>query len=145
MGTPSGATIDYYIRAAGGATPNADLRRAYVTQPNGKVEGVERRFLLPDGVPRPRAGSRVFVPDGEPSASIRTVDPATGTYRSEKYALDAATAEQARKARSGLGFSGCTTDADKLDALARMEADVRALLPPEPNERLVYRCAPAQP
>jgi len=89
--------------------------------------------------------SRVFVPDGEPSASIRTVDPATGTYRSEKYALDAATAEQARKARSGLGFSGCTTDADKLDALARMEADVRALLPPEPNERLVYRCAPAQP
>lgn len=89
--------------------------------------------------------SRVFVPDGEPSASIRTVDPATGTYRSEKYALDAATAEQARKARSGLGFSGCTTDADKLDALARMEADVRAMLPPEPNERLVYRCAPAQP
>jgi polysaccharide biosynthesis/export protein len=63
-----GATIDYYIRAAGGAAPNADVRRAYVTQPNGRVEGVERRFLLPDGVPRPRAGSRVFVPARDPQA-----------------------------------------------------------------------------
>lgn len=89
--------------------------------------------------------SRVFVPEEEASASIRSVDPATGTYRSERYALDAATAEEARKARAAYGFQGCTIDPEKLDALARAEADVRAMLPPEPNERLVYRCAPARP
>lgn len=88
--------------------------------------------------------SRVFVPDGEPSASIRTVDPATGTYRSDRYALDYTTAEQARKARSGVSFQGCTTDADKLEELSRMESAIRSLLPPQPNERLVYRCSPAK-
>jgi hypothetical protein len=89
--------------------------------------------------------SRVFVPDGEASASIRTVDPATGTYRSDKYSLDADTADEARKARSSYGFAGCTIDPDKLDQLARAEADIRAMLPPEPNERLVYRCSPVKP
>jgi hypothetical protein len=88
---------------------------------------------------------RVLVPADEPSASIRTVDPATGTYRSENYALDAATADAARKARTGVEFAGCTTEPAKLEALTRLEADIRALLPPEPNERLVYRCTRTKP
>jgi protein involved in polysaccharide export with SLBB domain len=58
-----GASIDYYIRAAGGGTKKADVDRAYVTQPNGKVESRTPRFLLPDGTPRPDAGSSVFVPE----------------------------------------------------------------------------------
>lgn len=87
---------------------------------------------------------RVLVPTDEPSASIRTVDPATGTYRSENYALDAATAEAARKIRSGVEFAGCTTEPASLDALNRLESEIRALLPPEPNERLVYRCTPGK-
>jgi protein involved in polysaccharide export with SLBB domain len=57
-----GEDLDYYVRAAGGPSQKADLSRAYVTQPNGKVESIERRRLLPDGVPEPRAGSSVFVP-----------------------------------------------------------------------------------
>jgi len=89
--------------------------------------------------------SRVFVPNEEESASIRSFDPATGTYRSEKYALDAATAETARKARTGVTIASCTTDPAQLDALARMESSVRALLPPQPNERLVYHCTKAKP
>ncbi|MET0360264.1 MAG: hypothetical protein ABW048_00785, partial [Sphingobium sp.] len=88
---------------------------------------------------------RVLVPADEPSASIRTVDPATGTYRSENYALDAATADAARKARTGVEFAGCTTEPAKLEALTRLEANIRALLPPEPNERLVYHCTPGRP
>lgn len=88
--------------------------------------------------------SRVFVPNEEESASVRSFDPATGIYRSEKYALDAATAEAARKARTDLAVAGCTIDPAQLDALARMESNVRALLPPQPNERLVYHCTRAK-
>jgi S1-C subfamily serine protease len=91
-----------------------------------------------------RIWSRVLVPDGEASASIRTIDPSTGVYRSENYALDAATADTARKIRASAEFAGCTADPAKLDGITRMETDIRALLPPEPNERLVYRCTPGR-
>jgi hypothetical protein len=37
-----------------------------VTQPNGKVESVNKRFLLPDSNPRPLAGAMVFVPERDP-------------------------------------------------------------------------------
>jgi polysaccharide biosynthesis/export protein len=62
-----GQDVAYYVRAAGGPSRRADLSRAYVTQPNGKVESIQRRRLLPDGVPRPRAGSSVFVPEKDPN------------------------------------------------------------------------------
>jgi protein involved in polysaccharide export with SLBB domain len=62
-----GASIDYYIRAAGGGSRKADLGRAYVTQPNGKVESRSPRFLLPDGTPKPDAGSTVYVPERDPA------------------------------------------------------------------------------
>src|SRR5256714_6722564 len=62
-----GKTLDFYIRAAGGPSRKADVRRAYVTQPNGKVEAHENNFLLPDGIPKPRAGSTVFVPERDPN------------------------------------------------------------------------------
>jgi polysaccharide export outer membrane protein len=58
-----GKSIEYYIRAAGGPSLKADLDRAYVTQPNGKVETRQARFLLPDGIPTPKPGSTVFVPE----------------------------------------------------------------------------------
>jgi protein involved in polysaccharide export with SLBB domain len=61
-----GASLDYYVRAAGGPSRVADLKRAYVKQPNGKVEAVKRRVMLPDGVPEPRAGAVVFVPERDP-------------------------------------------------------------------------------
>jgi polysaccharide biosynthesis/export protein len=67
-----GKSIEYYIRAAGGPSIKADLGRAYVTQPNGKVETRQGRFLLPDGVPTPKPGSTVFVPEHD--ASYRPAD-----------------------------------------------------------------------
>ena len=67
-----GKSIEYYIRAAGGPSIKADLGRAYVTQPNGKVETRQGRFLLPDGVPTPKPGSTVFVPEHD--ASYRPPD-----------------------------------------------------------------------
>jgi len=67
-----GKSIEYYIRAAGGPSLKADLGRAYVTQPNGKAETRQARFLLPDGVPTPKPGSTVFVPEHD--ASYRPAD-----------------------------------------------------------------------
>ena len=57
-----GRDMNYYIRAAGGGRLDADLGRTYVTQPNGRVDAVSRRFLLPDGQPTPRPGAVVTVP-----------------------------------------------------------------------------------
>jgi polysaccharide biosynthesis/export protein len=62
-----GKKLDYYIRAAGGGTSRADLSRAYVTQPSGKVQSVGRRRMAPDDVPVPGAGSVVYVPQEDPS------------------------------------------------------------------------------
>jgi protein involved in polysaccharide export with SLBB domain len=61
-----GSTIDYYIRAAGGPSVGADVSRAYVRQPNGKVQSRHRRFLVPDFDPRPEPGSVVVVPSRSP-------------------------------------------------------------------------------
>ena len=57
-----GESVDYYVLAAGGRGSRADLGRVYVTQPNGKVQGVRRRRFYPDDVPKPLPGSRVYVP-----------------------------------------------------------------------------------
>ena len=61
-----GRNVRYYINAAGGFSRLADPGRTYVTQPNGKVESVQRRFLFPDTNPRPLPGAMVFVPDRDP-------------------------------------------------------------------------------
>jgi protein involved in polysaccharide export with SLBB domain len=62
-----GRDIDYYVGAAGGLSRKAEGKLAYVVQPNGKVESITHRFLLPDGNPKPRPGSVVMVPEREAS------------------------------------------------------------------------------
>jgi polysaccharide biosynthesis/export protein len=63
-----GENIDFYIRSAGGGTTKADVSRAYVTQPNGKVESVITHRFWPDSRPTPEAGGVVVVPDKEGDA-----------------------------------------------------------------------------
>ncbi len=62
-----GRRLDYYIRAAGGPARQADLKRAYVTQPNGKVDARASHFLFPDHNPEPKPGSTIFVPTRDPA------------------------------------------------------------------------------
>ncbi|GJG89017.1 capsule polysaccharide transporter [Gemmatimonadetes bacterium T265] len=57
-----GADADYYVRAAGGATRQADVRRVYVRQPNGMIESTHHRRLGGDAQPEPAAGAVVTVP-----------------------------------------------------------------------------------
>ena len=61
-----GKDIAYYIAAAGGTTTRGDDGRAFVTQPNGKVESIHHHFLLPSSVPVARPGSTVMVPTKPP-------------------------------------------------------------------------------
>ncbi len=69
-----GQNLDYYVRAAGGYSKAGDKNRAWVVQPNGRKEAVQRRTLLPDTTPQPRPGAEIFVPDRDPSlAGVSTV------------------------------------------------------------------------
>jgi len=62
-----GKDINFYIEAAGGLSPKADGGRAFVTQPNGKVESIHSHVLLWDSKPKPGPGSIVMVPEKAPS------------------------------------------------------------------------------
>jgi protein involved in polysaccharide export with SLBB domain len=73
-----GKGIDYYIGAAGGATPKADEDHAYVTQPSGKLETVKSHVFLPDEMPKPRPGSIVTVPPNDGAAKRDWVPLLTG-------------------------------------------------------------------
>ncbi len=63
-----GKNLDWYVNAAGGYTQTGDRDHPYVTQPDGQREGVKRRALFADQVPKPRAGAVVYV-------STKTVAP----------------------------------------------------------------------
>jgi protein involved in polysaccharide export with SLBB domain len=71
-----GKNLDWYVDAAGGYGQTGDSRHPYVTQPNGRREGVKRKAILADRVPSPRAGAVVFVPTKttqEPQSNLSTI------------------------------------------------------------------------
>ena len=63
-----GADIDYYISSAGGATAQADKGRAFVLQPNGKVQTKHRTLWVFHSDPQPQPGATVQVPRADPNA-----------------------------------------------------------------------------
>ena len=71
-----GKNLDWYVDAAGGYSQTGDHRHPYVTQPNGERQGVKRRAIFADRVPRPRSGALVYVPtrvEGEPASNATAI------------------------------------------------------------------------
>lgn len=84
--------------------------------------------------------SRILVPTDEAAVSINSFDPATGTYKVDRFLLDADTTDQIRRVRSGIRGTGCTGNSTALEQLQQAHSEIRAILPAQPNERLVYSC-----
>ena len=58
----NGKKLGAYLAAAGGATPNGKASKAYVLQPNGKIESRARLLWLVTLDPTPKPGATVVVP-----------------------------------------------------------------------------------
>ncbi|QIG55021.1 trypsin-like serine protease [Altererythrobacter sp. BO-6] len=85
--------------------------------------------------------TRVMVPDDEQAVSINRYDPETRTFLTERYLLGSDAMAQAREARAAYETPQCRTT-DAAQTLGEQQQSVIALLPPRPNERLVYSCEP---
>lgn len=68
----TGRSLGAYLNAAGGATPRGQASRAFVVQPNGKIESRRRLFWVLVLDPTPRPGATVVVPaQGEQRTTSR--------------------------------------------------------------------------
>ncbi len=85
---------------------------------------------------------RVLVPETEQTVSLLSFDPLTRTYANTRYLMSGSGMAAARAAR-GETPGQCTTDPAAITRLVGQQSAVRATLPPLPNEKLVYSCAPA--
>ncbi|MBS0479373.1 MAG: trypsin-like peptidase domain-containing protein, partial [Proteobacteria bacterium] len=86
---------------------------------------------------------RVFVPGDEQTVSVAEFDPATRTYTNYRYFLSATQMDAARKIRSQIPLKQCSADAQARAQLGTQQQSIRAALPSNYSEKLVYSCAPA--
>jgi S1-C subfamily serine protease len=83
---------------------------------------------------------RILVPNDEATVTIASIDPAAKDYRVDRYLLDAETMAKARTIRAGATLKSCTADSSEVEIFAAQQDAIRAVLPPSPNERLIYQC-----
>jgi hypothetical protein len=74
--------------------------------------------------------------------TVANFNPGSKSYRVSHYLLDAETMDDVRKLRPDI--KQCTRDAAAIVKLTQAQNAVRAILPEQPNERLVYRCSSAK-
>ena len=87
--------------------------------------------------------SRAFVPNGEPTITVQSYDPAKARYTVERFLMSADAMDKARGVRARYTNKSCVADPGQRASVADMEAAIRATLPPAPNERLVFDCRKA--
>ncbi|RIA37790.1 trypsin-like peptidase [Hephaestia caeni] len=133
---PSGRLLCRFVPERSRATVSSTEDVTIDWRPNGCVNG--RTQYLPAG----GTWQRVLVPDTEDTVSVLGFDPATSTYTATRYLLDSPAMAAARTAR-GEEPAACASGDAQRQALASHQAAIRATLPALPNEKLVYRCAPA--
>jgi serine protease Do len=112
----------------------ADVQLAWSA--GGCVNGRTQYGLAGDG------WSRVLAPNDEATVSVNRYAPETRTYQVERFllGLDAMTA--ARAARSAIKAPACGVNESAAREFGAGLQTIKALLPPQPNERLVYKCQP---
>lgn len=101
---------------------------------DGCVNGRTQYGLSADG------WSRMLVPQGEDTVTIAAYDPATRTYRQDRYLLDLDTMKKVRAERARYPAPACGAGDSAARQLGDSQSGARALLPAAPNERLVYDC-----
>ena len=82
---------------------------------------------------------RANVPDDHNFVTVSRFDPATGTLRVQRWLPDIDTMAKARALQNG-PIKGCGSDSALLAKIASVQSDLTALLPAQPNERIVYHC-----
>lgn len=104
---------------------------------DGCVNGRTQYGLSGDG------WSRMLAPQSEDAVTIAAYDPATRTYRQDRYLLDLETMARIRAERARYPALACGAGEAAVRQLGDAQTGARALLPASPNERLVYNCHPA--
>ena len=84
--------------------------------------------------------SRVLVPKQDETVSVNAYDPQTRTFRTDHFLLGFDTMAKLREARGKFKAPECGVTDELARKLASDEQALTALLPPEPQERLVYHC-----
>lgn len=105
---------------------------------DGCVNGRSQYGLAADG------WSRVLVPGSEDTVTVASFDPATRTYKTERYLLELDTMTRMRAERAKYTLPTCGGGQETARQLGESQAALKALLPPVPNERLVYECRPSE-
>ncbi|WP_198045736.1 S1C family serine protease [Novosphingobium aquimarinum] len=104
---------------------------------SGCVNGRSQYGLGADG------WSRILVPNEEQTVTIASYDPDTATYRTDRFLLDLETMDKLRAKRGEYEVPSCKAGDGAARELGSLQDALRALLPQQPNERLVYRCSRA--
>jgi serine protease Do len=85
--------------------------------------------------------TRSFVPNNEAQVSMVSFSPETRTYRIERFQLGMDAMAKAREARQRYEVKTCSKEPETLTKVDNMNKAVRELLPPSPNEILVFACS----
>jgi serine protease Do len=86
--------------------------------------------------------SRILVPNEDQTVTVARFDPATGAYTTERFLLDFEAMTKAREERAKFTPPICGVGEEGARKLGEAQAAIKALLPPQPNERMVYKCRP---
>lgn len=84
--------------------------------------------------------TRSFVPNNEAQVSMVSFAPEKKTYRIERFLLGMDAMTKAREARKRYEVQTCSKAPETLAKVDNMNKAVRELLPPSPNEILVFAC-----
>ncbi len=84
--------------------------------------------------------TRSFVPNEDAEVSVVSYTPDSQTYRIDRYLLGMDAMDKAREARKRYDVTSCSAAPEMLGNIDNMNKAVREVLPPSPNEILVYSC-----